>query len=168
MRSFSDFFAWAWQAGNAFVVREGIPFMFTDNTLSRHDFLLRRKTEALNLKNEPVEVSLEKEDIALFLESYWLDFKAHFDFDESYTLEEFLGYFEAKNLDGFFEKYAKHAWIEIRACAPHFENNAMDIPRYFYEIFLDLDTYIEASKKISWKEALVSRRRAIGYTDLFE
>lgn len=163
-KDINDFFSWIWQAGTAFVVREGIPYMFTDSTAPRHKFLRERKAQALNLENTPVEVELQKEDIEVFFVSYWMDFKAHFDFDQSYTIEEFLQYYEDKNLDGFFEKYCKHTWLEIRACAPHFENNAMDIPRYFYAIFSNLDQYyIDESRKISWEEALEKRKKAIGY-----
>jgi hypothetical protein len=39
----------------------------------------------------------------------------------------------------------------------------MVLPRYFYDIVMNLDKYIEDSKKISWEEARVARDRAIGY-----
>ena len=38
----------------------------------------------------------------------WPDFKPHFDFDQSYTLEEFLDFYKRKDLDSFFEKLSKH------------------------------------------------------------
>lgn len=92
-----------------------------------------------------------------------LDFKPHFDFKKRFTLDDFLQEYTNGTLDDFFESYCTHAWIEIRPCSPHFEENAMLIPRYFYDIFSHLDQYITDSKKISWSEARRSRDKAIGY-----
>ena len=79
------------------------------------------------------------------------------------VLLSFMERISSSFLDGFFEKYCKHCWLEIRSCSPHFEENAMVIPRYFYDIILNLDSYIEQSKKITWEQARISRDKAIGY-----
>lgn len=162
-RSWNHFFDWNFK-GWPFVIRNGWPYCATpDFFVSTHKFIKEGKMKVLDENGKKVEVNFEKGDIEDLLKMSWIDFRPHFDFDQSYTLEEFLEYYNRKDLDGFFQKYCKHSWLEIRPCSPHFEENAMVIPRYFYDIVKNIDQYIKDSKKISWEEARISRDKAIGY-----
>lgn len=163
--NFTDYYFWLWNSTNTFVIRNGSPWVFVhgENEVSLHDFLRTGKAKAWNLEKEVVDVQLEKQDIEFLFLANWMDFKPHYDFDQSYTVEEFLEYYQQKNLEGFFQKYCQHAWIEVRPCAAHYENNAMDVPRYFYEIFSDIDAFLKKSQSISWEEGRRARDAAIGY-----
>ncbi len=159
--SLTDYYFFIWKSKNVFVIREGVPYILPDKNLSMHDFIKAGKGEALNLDEKPVTVELQAEDVPLLLNAFWWEFKPHYDFDTSFTIEDFLEYYNKKDIDGFLQKYATHAWIEIRPCAPHFENNAMDISKYFYEIFSNIDDFIEESKSITWEQAKKERDRAV-------
>ena len=162
-QSLNDFFDKVWHGEFVFLLRNGLPHIFKDKTTSTHRFLQEKKAQVLDIQDKEILATLEKEDISLFCALHWLDFKPHFDLDDSFGLDEFLAYYEEERLDEFFARYCAHAYLEIRSCSPHFENNAMDIPRYFYKIFQNLDAYIEQSQHISWKHARLTRDRAIGY-----
>ncbi len=162
-QSLDDFFTRVWQGQFVFLIRNGNSFIFKDKTMSTHRLLAEKAGVALDIHDNERAIELTKEDIPLLFHLNWLDFKPHFDFDESFTLSDFLSFYKTHNIDAFFEKHCTHSWIEIRPCSPHFENNAMDIPRYFYEIFQNLDAYIEKSHHIAWEDARLARDRAIGY-----
>jgi hypothetical protein len=167
--SWSEFYGWIFE-GLGMVVRNNMPMAFKGGSvyekgeLANIKKILKEKNfTGIDPEGKEMPVSLEKADIEFLLKQSWIDFKPHFDFDQSYTLEEFLKYYEENNLDGFFQKYCKHCWLEIRPCSPHFEENAMVIPRYFYNIVKNIDQYIAEAKKISWEDARISRDKAIGY-----
>lgn len=161
-KNLTDFYFRIWQGTFIFVVRNNVPHIFKDKTMTIHRFLHEKNGVVLDPNDKKIAATLTKEDIELFSLLHWLDFKPHFDFKQ-FTLDDFLQYYHNQDLDGFFERYCLHSWIEIRPCSPHFENNAMDIPRYFYDIFKNLDEYIKSAKKISWRKARESRNSAIGY-----
>ena len=167
-QTWNDFYTWIFN-GSGILIRNNIPYGFKNGTAydnghtNIHDLLKERKIAGIDPDGNDIELKLQKEDIDLLIHMNWLDFKPHFDLDLSYTLEEFLNYYDKKDMDGFLEKYCQHCWLEIRPCSPHLEENAMVLPRYFYDIVMNLDRYIEGAKKISWEEARIARDRAIGY-----
>jgi len=167
--TWNEFWTWIFD-GLGFLMRNDVPYGFRNGTtfdgdkIKIHDLLRTRKVLAFGPDGKDVGLNLQKEDIEFLFSLSWIDFKPHFDFDQNYTLEEFLEYYDKKDLDGFFEKYCKHCWLEIRPCSPHLEENAMILPKYFYDIVQNLDQYIKEAKKISWKEAKIARDKAIGYT----
>ncbi len=158
--NWQEYYAWAWQGTYLFVMRDGEPHTFKDLTMSAERFLRDKKAAVLSPRGEEKEVALEHDDIEIFFKISWPDFKPHFDLTD-YMLDEFLAFWENKNMDGFFEKFCAHAYIEIRPCSPHFENSAMDIPKYFYDIFSNLDEYIKKSESIDWESARAARDKAI-------
>lgn len=160
--NYDDFFAWTF-SGYGFVIRNGWTYTFKDTATTIAQFLKEKKAIALDPDGKEVKVTLQKEDIPIFMRSFWIDFKPHFELDDTFTLDEFLTAYEGGTLTDFMLKHLEHAYIECRPCAPHFENNAMDIPRYFYDIFSRYDTYIKESEKIRWEQAREERDRAIGY-----
>jgi hypothetical protein len=162
-QTWNDFYNWVFK-GSLYVLRDGWPHIFRDDsTFTFHEFIKKRKGVIFDKDDNEIETTLIKDDIEFLFAQTWIDFKPHFDFDQSYTLEEFLDYYDKNNLDGFLDKYVKHCWLEIRPCSPHFEENAMVLPKYFYDIVLNLDKYIKDTKKISWEEAKIARDKAIGY-----
>lgn len=157
----TDYYFYIWQSKNVFAIRDGVPNIVMDQNVSMHDFIQTGTVEAVDPDGKAITLKLQKEDIPLLLNAFWWEFKPHYDFDNSFTLEEFIKYYKDQDLDGFLQKYTTHTWIEIRPCAPHVENNAMDIPRYFYDIFQNIDHYIEESKNITWAQAKQKRDYAV-------
>jgi len=159
--SIQDYYNRMWTGEFIFILRNGKTHTFKDLSVSAHRFFKEQKGIAITPEGEELEVQLEKEDINTVLATGWLDFKPHFDLDDNFTLEDFLGFYERKDLDGFFKKFSKHNYLEIRPCSPHYENNAMDIPKYFYNIFQNLDEYIEKAEKINWEKAREAREKSL-------
>ncbi len=160
-RDLQDFYSWVWQSEYCFVMRNGEAHVFRDNTMSPVRFLEARKGIVLTPGGQEIEINLEKNDIELLFKFNWLDFKPHFDFDDAFTVDEFLSFWNRKKLDEFIVKHALHAYLEIRPCSPHYEHNAMDIPRYFYDIFAHLEAYIAHAEHIDWEDARIARDKAL-------
>lgn len=162
-KNLDDYFTRLWHSEYIWVKRNGFPHIFVDKKMTPHKWFKEKKGIAINENKEKVIIEFQKEDIELMFMMHWIDFKPHFDFNQSYTAEDFFRYYSRHDLDGFFKKYCRHSWIEIRPCSSHIENNAMDIPRYFYEIISNLDKFIKKSENISWNQARKARDKAVGY-----
>ncbi len=160
-KNLHDFYSWNWQGEFLFVIRDGLLHTFKDVTTTPAQFFAARRGIVVTPDGDEKEVTLNKDDIELLFEMNWLDFKPHFDFDDAFTVDEFLAFLNFTDIDGFIAKHVTHAYLEIRPCSPHLENNAMDIPRYFYNIFSNLDAYIARAAQIDWEEARAARDRAL-------
>jgi len=152
-KNINDFVSRMWQGKFIFVIRNNKLYTFKDLGMSPKRFLSEKKGLGITVKSEEKTITLQKDDIDTLLHMNWLDFKPHFDLDSKYTLDEFLDFYNQGKIDDFMEKHCKHTYLEIRPCSPRLENNAMDIPTYFYNIFKNLDDYIKRAENINWKKA---------------
>ncbi len=150
--------------GFGYVIREKKKYLFKDIHQSIDSFIKKRSAIVIDENNHEKSIRLEPQDISLFLHLCWLDFKLHFVMDDIFTADGFVEAYTTKKLDAFFKKHCLHTWVEVRPCSVHFENDAMDIPLYFLNIFNNIDTFIDASHNISWAEARHKRDKAIGYS----
>lgn len=158
--SIDQYYRKSWESPYFFLLRSG-RFLLPHNKMqSIGDFIRRGECEVI--KNDKIIIAkLEKSDLVIFLKMLWPDFKLHFNLKQNYTIEEFKKYYKAFDLDAFFAKYAASSYIEIRPCSPRYENNSMDIPKYFYSIFLKPDVFIEQMKYKHWEEAKVEFEQAL-------
>ena len=161
-KTWNDFLQWVFYH-NILIFRNNDTYVPVEKYFSFHKFLKKGKAQFKNKDGNLIETGVTKEDLENFFLQINIEFAPHFDFNSDYKIDDFLGYYRNNDLDNFFNKHCRHCWLEIRPCSPHLEENAMVLPRYFYDIVMNLDRYIEDAKKISWGEAKITRDRAIGY-----
>jgi hypothetical protein len=161
--TWNDLLKWLFKH-NLYIFRNNDTYVPTEKYFNFHKFLRKGKARFKNKDGKIIETNVTKEDLENFFLQINIELSPHFDLKSDCTIEDFLKYYRDKDLDSFFSKYVQHSWLEFRQCSTHFEENAMSVPRYFYDIVINLDKYIKDSKKISWKEAKIARDKAIGYT----
>ena len=162
---FSDFYERVWHTAHVMVMRDGRLHYSADDSLTWHRFIQQKSCTLLNEQGQKVSIDLEVSDLNWMFHVPTIDFKPHYKFSDAMSLDRFLELYSSKDINGFMHEFCRRAWIEIKPCSPHYENNAMDIPRYFYEIFENIDSYVSDSQSITWDQARVNRNRAIGYAD---
>lgn len=156
--SLQDYFERIFEVCILMVERDGESHSFVDTSMTPNRFFELGEAMAVDRFGKEQMVKFLPKDLGMILACNWLDFKPHFDLKEEFLeigevgVKEFLAAYRSKNLDYFLKKNSKNWWLEIRCCDAQFANSCMDIPRYFYEIFSDLDRFIEESSGISWED----------------
>lgn len=128
-------------------------FSAKNKNLTTLDLVGKKKIDVIDFYGKETTLELTSTDICSFLNDLnHLNFKPHFNLN-NFSVESFWDFFQKRNIDWFLKKNIKNTYIEIRCCSPHFENDAMNIPIYFYKIFQKHEEFIEKTKKISRNEA---------------